>query len=174
VRRGSSFDRWDLEVGVGMLAAARLRTAVEEHGSGRQMMRIRAWPKLWLPGFVAAALLAQLAVGAWMDGVLAVAIPLALGVVVLAALATLDSSAAMGVLLKAVHGEALQPDVAVATEERPEPADGPLERMAASVAGAVSGTGAPPRPRVSGDNGVPRRPSPSYAKRQAEEEEARG
>ncbi|MEK6271946.1 MAG: glycosyltransferase [Actinomycetota bacterium] len=154
VRRGSSFDRWDLEVGVGMLAAARLRTAVEEHGSGRQMARIRAWPKLWLPGFAAVALLAVLAASAWMNGAPAVALILALGVIGLAALATLDSSAAMGVLSAAVQNAAQQADVAEARAERPEPADGPLERVAARVAGAVSGTGAPAKPKVNEGNGV--------------------
>jgi GT2 family glycosyltransferase len=44
VRRGGGFDRWDLEVRTGMLAAARLRMAIEEHGAGRQMVRFRIWP----------------------------------------------------------------------------------------------------------------------------------
>jgi hypothetical protein len=173
VRRGSSFDRWDLEIAVGTLASVRVRTAIEEHGSGRQMMRIRAWPKPWFAGFAAAALLALLAAGAWMDGAPAVALILALSVIGLAALATLDSSAAMGVLTTAVDREALESDVAVATEQRPVPADGPLERMAARVAGVVSGTGAPAKPKVSASNGASHQQRAGGRELNPEVEEAR-
>src|SRR5439155_1858809 len=34
-RRGSDFDRWDLEVRAGPLSSARLRIALEEHGAGK-------------------------------------------------------------------------------------------------------------------------------------------
>ena len=45
-RRGSAFDRWDVEVDSGMLAAVRLRLGVEEHGHGHQLVRARWWPRL--------------------------------------------------------------------------------------------------------------------------------
>ena len=45
VRRGGDFDRWDIHVRVGPLAAARVRVAVEEHGHGRQLVRYRVWPR---------------------------------------------------------------------------------------------------------------------------------
>jgi O-antigen biosynthesis protein len=98
VRRGSPFDRWDLEVRVGTLSAARLRTAVEEHGRGRQMMRIRAWPRPWFAGLAATALLASLTVAAWMDGAAAASAVLAAGAMALAGLGALDCGAAMGIL----------------------------------------------------------------------------
>src|SRR5207249_3661610 len=41
VRCGTDFDRWDLEVGGGSLGSARLSAAVEHHGDGRQLVRIR-------------------------------------------------------------------------------------------------------------------------------------
>ncbi len=44
--RGGDFDRWDLHVRGGLLGAARLRIAVEEHGGGRQLTRYLAWPRL--------------------------------------------------------------------------------------------------------------------------------
>jgi hypothetical protein len=47
VRRGGDFDRWDLEVRGGLLGCARLLMVVEEHGSGKQMFRLRTWPKFW-------------------------------------------------------------------------------------------------------------------------------
>src|SRR5262249_9789076 len=42
--RGGDFDRWDLEVPGGIFGSCRVRMAVEEHGSGRQLVRFRSWP----------------------------------------------------------------------------------------------------------------------------------
>ncbi|MEA2426164.1 MAG: hypothetical protein QOH13_2574, partial [Thermoleophilaceae bacterium] len=42
---GGEYDRWDIQVRVGPLAAARLRLAAEEHGEGKQMIRMRVWPR---------------------------------------------------------------------------------------------------------------------------------
>jgi GT2 family glycosyltransferase len=39
VRSGGQFDRWDLDLRAGPLGGVKLRIAVEEHGSGRQLMR---------------------------------------------------------------------------------------------------------------------------------------
>lgn len=55
VRKGGPYDRWDLEVWGGSLAAVRLRMAIEEHGRGRQQLLFRLWPRaafVWL-GIVA-------------------------------------------------------------------------------------------------------------------------
>jgi hypothetical protein len=46
VRSGGPCDRWDLEVAGGMAGVARIRTVVEEHGRGRQLVRHRVWPRL--------------------------------------------------------------------------------------------------------------------------------
>jgi GT2 family glycosyltransferase len=45
VVRGGEFDRWDIHVRLGPLAAARLRLTLEEHGRGRQLLRARVWPR---------------------------------------------------------------------------------------------------------------------------------
>jgi O-antigen biosynthesis protein len=172
VRRGSSFDRWDLEIAVGMLAAVRMRTAIEEHGSGRQMMRIRAWPKLWLAGFAATVLLALLAVGAWIDGAPAVALALALWVGAFAAVATLECSSAIGILLRAVRGEGLRRTGTEATPQRHQATDGPLERLAASMDGDGSGTGPRVRRPMLDANGPPPGARAEQAARHAEAEEA--
>jgi hypothetical protein len=68
VRAGGVFDDWDLEVRIGMWAAARLRMAIEEHGAGRQMVRFRIWPKMTgvVPGL--ASVLAALSAAALWDG----------------------------------------------------------------------------------------------------------
>jgi glycosyltransferase involved in cell wall biosynthesis len=46
VRRGGDCDRWDLQAVCGLLGGARLVSTVEEHGAGRQMIRVRVWPRL--------------------------------------------------------------------------------------------------------------------------------
>jgi GT2 family glycosyltransferase len=64
---GGDFDHWDLEVRGGILGAARLLMAVEDHGAGAQFVRFRCWP-ICAPGAVALILvLAVLATGAAFD-----------------------------------------------------------------------------------------------------------
>ena len=60
VVRGGDFDTWELEVRVGPLACARVRLAVEEHGAGRQMMKLRAWPRCSPHAAAVAAMLVAL------------------------------------------------------------------------------------------------------------------
>jgi hypothetical protein len=50
-----------------MLGRARLRTAVEEHGLGRQLVRFRVWPRPSAAGVVLAAFFAALAAAAGSD-----------------------------------------------------------------------------------------------------------
>ncbi|HET6202115.1 MAG TPA: glycosyltransferase [Planctomycetota bacterium] len=45
VLRGGGFDRFDLEVRGGMAGSVRILVGVEEHGGGRQLVRIRTWPR---------------------------------------------------------------------------------------------------------------------------------
>ena len=59
VLSGGSFDSWDLEVRGGVLGAARMRMAVEEHGRGRQLLRFRVWPRV-PAGAIALVVLAAL------------------------------------------------------------------------------------------------------------------
>jgi hypothetical protein len=44
VRSGGDWDRWDLLARGGLLGGARLRIGIEEHGAGRQLVRVRWWP----------------------------------------------------------------------------------------------------------------------------------
>jgi hypothetical protein len=46
VRRGGERDRWDLHAACGLLGSARLISTLEEHGEGKQMIRVRVWPRL--------------------------------------------------------------------------------------------------------------------------------
>jgi len=64
VNRGGDFERWDLEVRGGALGSARMIMAVEEHGSGRQLVRIRWWMHPSPVGPVLALALAGIAIAA--------------------------------------------------------------------------------------------------------------
>jgi GT2 family glycosyltransferase len=73
VVRGGDFDRWDLQVRGGPLGAARVLMAVEEHGGGRQLVRLRWWPRPSAATPLFVSLLAGLAIaaagtGAWVVG----------------------------------------------------------------------------------------------------------
>lgn len=44
VSRGGHYDDWDLEARDGTFGAVRIIVAVEEHGAGKQLVRLRSWP----------------------------------------------------------------------------------------------------------------------------------
>lgn len=67
VRTGGDFDSWDLEVSGGTLGAVRVVMAVEEHGAGRQLVRVRSWPFPSIPGALLSLGLATLSVMALAD-----------------------------------------------------------------------------------------------------------
>jgi len=85
VRSGGPFDRWDLELRAGPLGGVKIRTAVEEHGSGRQLLRARIWPRATGRGFAAVIALAVLTVYALLEGQLGIGTTLAIGLVALVA-----------------------------------------------------------------------------------------
>jgi hypothetical protein len=71
VRRGGDFDHWDLEARSGMFTTVRALLGIEEHGTGRQLIRVRLWPRaarltlvvLWTLG---SALVLSAAARAWL------------------------------------------------------------------------------------------------------------
>src|SRR5439155_326297 len=64
VVRGGDWDRWDLELRQGCLAAARLLAGTEEHGRGRQLTRFRVWARWSRIAVASVSVTAGLAVGA--------------------------------------------------------------------------------------------------------------
>jgi hypothetical protein len=68
VGHGGDTDLWDLEVRDGTLGSVRVRMGVEEHGAGRQLVRLRAWPRASPAVLVLAVVLLLLGAGAALDG----------------------------------------------------------------------------------------------------------
>jgi GT2 family glycosyltransferase len=90
--RGGPYDRWDLQVCGGMLGAIRVLMAVEEHGAGRQLVRVRWRPRYPIPAVVAIVLAAGLSIMAALDH-MGVVPALFLGVAGLLGLRALQQSA---------------------------------------------------------------------------------
>jgi GT2 family glycosyltransferase len=65
---GGDYDSWDLEVRGGLLGAARLHMAVEEHGAGKQLFRFRIWPRYNRAMLLVTLLLAVISLAALSDG----------------------------------------------------------------------------------------------------------
>ena len=107
VSRGGDFDRWDLEVRGGLFGSIRLRTVLEEHGAGRQLLRLHSWPRLSATGVLPVALLAVLALAASMDQAWTAAILLGTMALLLAARVFGDCAAAtesLAVTLRETQG----------------------------------------------------------------------
>lgn len=83
VGRGGEFDRWDLQIRGGLFGSVRTRVVVEEHGAGKQLVRLHSWPRFDLPALaviVPFALLGVLASfdQAWVVAAILFAVALAL------------------------------------------------------------------------------------------------
>jgi glycosyltransferase involved in cell wall biosynthesis len=51
VKRGGEFDRWDIQVRNGLFSITQALLTIEEHGSGKQMLKLKIWrnpSKTWL------------------------------------------------------------------------------------------------------------------------------
>jgi GT2 family glycosyltransferase len=101
--RGGPIHRWDLEVRGGAIGGARLLMAVEEHGGGRQLIRLRArrWWALW--SAVVALLTALLAMGAAFDRAYVPALVLVGFSVLVSIQAIRESAAASAAMAQAVR-----------------------------------------------------------------------
>ena len=105
VRRGGSFDEWDLEVRGGLFGGIRLLMAIEEHGQGRQLVRVRSWPFLerWtLPTVVG---LGGMGVLAALAGALTAGAVFGAADILLASYTLYDWAAASSVSLTLASGE---------------------------------------------------------------------
>lgn len=105
VRRGGEFDTWDIEARGGALAAVRITTAIEEHGSGRQLIRARCRPRWSRAGLLLAALLVALAAAAALDGAVLAAAVLGVAGAALGARMVNEASTALALSTLAIREE---------------------------------------------------------------------
>ncbi len=102
VKRGGTCDNWDLEVRGGLFGGLKVLMAIEEHGAGKQMVRLRYWPNIYPVGLIltlAFGILATLAAidHSWFASILLASISL-----VIAIRSTGDCGFAMAYLLKVI------------------------------------------------------------------------
>jgi len=104
VRHGNHYARWDLEVRAGSFGRARLLMAVEEHGGGKQLFRLRVWPKWPRPGLIVIALTGLLAVAAALDQEYLVSGIFAAITAIMILRAIRESSSAIDIIKQVVDG----------------------------------------------------------------------
>jgi glycosyltransferase involved in cell wall biosynthesis len=75
VKRGGDFDRWDVEVDNGIFSINQALLTVEEHGSGKQMLKLKVWripSTLWISTMLALFTICGFAVTDQAFGVVAI------------------------------------------------------------------------------------------------------
>ncbi len=102
-QRGGEFDHWDLEVLGGLLGAARMFMAIEYHGDGRQLLRIRWSPRCSISGLVLTTLFALLSLDAAIDKCWPVAIILGTATLLFVGRMLQECASATGAFLAAVQ-----------------------------------------------------------------------
>jgi GT2 family glycosyltransferase len=99
VRSGGPFDRWDFDLRAGPLGGVKIRTAVEEHGSGRQLMRAKIWPRASVVGLIAVGLLTLLSAFALLDGQVGMGATIAVAIALVMALGIEGTGTAMSLAI---------------------------------------------------------------------------
>jgi O-antigen biosynthesis protein len=99
VRSGGPFDRWDLDLRAGPLGGVKIRTAVEEHGSGKQLLRAKIWPRASAAALTVAVLLALLSAFAIFNGAPASGIAIGIALLLLLGLGIEGTGTAMSLAL---------------------------------------------------------------------------
>ncbi|MFP5388967.1 MAG: hypothetical protein ACLGG5_06675, partial [Thermoleophilia bacterium] len=99
MRSGGPFDRWDLDLRAGLFAGVKIRTAVEEHGAGRQLLRVRVWPRASGRGLLTICGLSVLSALAWLTGSPGLGILTVAAVLVLVGLGIEGTATAMSLAL---------------------------------------------------------------------------
>jgi GT2 family glycosyltransferase len=99
VRSGGPFDRWDLDLRAGPLGGVKIRTAIEEHGSGRQLMRAKIWPRASGGGIAVVTLFALLSASALHDGQVGIGTTIAIAILFVVGLGLEGSGTAMSLAL---------------------------------------------------------------------------
>lgn len=147
VLRPGPFEGWDLEVRGGPVGRVRVLTATEEHGQGRQLVRVRLSPRVRaLPTLLLAVLAGSITIPSpgepWLPSALFL-----LGAVLFLGLAMLDVGCAQATILNSLRKVAGEKGAVVMEEASssdsgkrsvvPRPVDGVGERRPAFVQGGL-------------------------------------
>jgi len=103
VMRGNEHSRWDLQVWGGLFGAVRTRMAIEEHGNGKQLIRLRLCPRVNRLTPITLAVLGPLSFAAAADHAWTASAFLALLVVLQVSRNLLDVAAAMASCVDALR-----------------------------------------------------------------------
>jgi GT2 family glycosyltransferase len=105
VARGGVYDRWDLQVRHSFMSAVRIRVGIEEHGAGRQLVRVQLTPCYARDVLAVAAMLAVVSLLGVIEGADLAAVVLGVPAVTIGAYALGSAGLAMGsVLHESQHG----------------------------------------------------------------------
>jgi GT2 family glycosyltransferase len=106
VRHGGDYDRWDLAIIGGAFGSARMLMAIEDHGAGTQLVRIRSWPRFRNAAKALAGVLSILILLTALDSSWFVAPVLGSMLVGLLWIALVEAGRSMATLLHAIDGQA--------------------------------------------------------------------
>ena len=95
IKRGGDFNAWDLQAGSDLFFTSRCLLAIEEHGGGKQFLRLRYWPKFSPRGLLLIGLLAVLSLLSAMDHQWIVSITVGTAMLSLALRSGLESARSM-------------------------------------------------------------------------------
>src|SRR5262245_252375 len=103
---GGDFDRWDLEIIGGMFGSARMLMAIEDHGAGTQLVRLRIWPRFRNAAKVLAGVLGILILLTVLESTWLVAAILGTMLVGLLWITLVQAGQSMSTLLRAIDCQA--------------------------------------------------------------------
>jgi hypothetical protein len=103
VSRGGNYDRWDLEARTSFIGAVRIRMGLEEHGGGRQLVRLHVAPTCSRTAVAVVLVLTVLGLAASLSHAYAAAILLAVVTGVLITRVVEVAGRAMGAVLPCVE-----------------------------------------------------------------------
>ncbi len=95
VKRGGDFDKWDLQTRNGISSISRAVFTIEEHGAGKQLLRMKTWTRPSKSFIISFSFFTALSVFAGLDGVMVVSLFLALFSILFLTEYILDASIGM-------------------------------------------------------------------------------
>ncbi len=95
VKRGGDFDKWDLQTRNGISSVSRALFTIEEHGAGKQLIRMKAWTRPSKSFIISFSIFTALVVFAALDGVMIVSLILSLFLILFLSEYILDASITM-------------------------------------------------------------------------------